>query len=94
MAKVWNKRDPARPRTTEEGGTAIYIGRPSRWGNPYTIGKDGTRLEVIEKYKNWFRSHRDIEALINDLKGKDLVCWCAPNACHGDYLLKLANPKE
>jgi len=69
---------------------AIYIGRPSKWGNPYIIGKDGTRDEVIAKYK----LHLLMSGLVNEveeLKGKDLVCWCAPEACHGDILLELAN---
>ena len=69
---------------------AIYIGRPSKWGNPYIIGKDGTRDEVIAKYK----LHLLMSGLVNEveeLKGKDLVCWCAPEPCHGDILLELAN---
>ncbi len=71
---------------------AVYIGRPSKWGNPYVIGKDGTRNEVIAKYK----LHLLMSGLVNEvkeLKGKDLVCWCAPEPCHGDILLELSNAK-
>lgn len=35
----------------------IYIGRPGKWGNPFTIGKDGTREEVIVKYEEWIRNN-------------------------------------
>ena len=46
MCRVLNKRTG-----THDG--AIYIGRGSKWGNPFVIGKDGTRAEVIEKYGQW-----------------------------------------
>lgn len=64
----------------------IYIGRPSKWGNPFTIGKDGTRKEVIEKYREWIK----IQSLdLRELKGKTLGCWCAPLPCHGDVLKEI-----
>lgn len=71
---------------------AVYIGRPSKWGNPFRIGADGTRAQVIEKYRSWIceRIHM-VDVAKHELKGKDLVCWCAPQACHGDVLLELAN---
>lgn len=69
----------------------IYIGRGSDWGNPYKIGVDGTRNEVIEKYKLYLQSRPDLLARIGELKGKILSCWCAPKNCHGDYLAKLAD---
>jgi hypothetical protein len=62
----------------------------SRSWAKFEIGRDGTRAEVIEKYER----HLYDSGLINDvheLRGKDLVCWCAPEPCHGDLLLKLAN---
>lgn len=71
---------------------AVFIGRPSKWGNPFVIGRDGTRAEVIEKYARWIAQQ---PALLNDivgeLRGKDLLCYCAPRACHGDVLHILAN---
>lgn len=83
---------------------AIYVGRPSKHGNKYRIGmiyqgKRLTRGDCIELYK------RDLEDLVKqrpevlkeiqgELKGKDLVCWCAPLSCHADILLELANKKE
>ncbi len=69
----------------------VYIGRPSKWGNPFTIGKDGSREEVIEKYERWFLIQPHLTSTVHELQGKVLGCWCAPKACHGDLLLKLAN---
>jgi hypothetical protein len=67
----------------------VYIGRPSKWGNPFVIGKHGTRAEVIAKYEAWLRKTPDLLAALPDLHGKVLGCWCAPLPCHGDVLLKL-----
>ena len=70
----------------------VYIGRPSKFGNPFEIGKDGDREEVIRKYKEWILNQPElVEDAKRELKGKDLVCWCAPLACHGDILLEIAN---
>jgi len=74
---------------------AVYIGRPSIWGNPFVIGKDGTRREVIEKYRKYVMANKQLSDKIkHDLSGKDLVCWCSPKPCHGDVLLELANSKN
>ena len=84
MAKVLNKRNSGIP------AGAVYVGRPSKFGNPYEIGRDGSREEVIQKYEAWLLSADNglrIEDL-RQLKGKDLVCWCAPLACHAEVLLK------
>lgn len=83
MPQVWNKRDPDVP------SDAIYVGRPSKWGNPYTISRNTTREEVIRSYRQAV-AHRHHE-IRHDLKGKDLVCWCAPLRCHADILLEIAN---
>jgi len=69
----------------------IYIGRPSKWGNPFTIGPDGTRTEVIEKYRQYLLNKPELLADLPELKGKTLGCWCVPKPCHGDILVKLAN---
>lgn len=70
----------------------VYIGRPSKWGNPFKIGQDGTREQVTAKYKSWLLSN---DNMLNDvkteLKGKILGCWCKPHACHGDVLAEMAN---
>jgi hypothetical protein len=86
MPSVFNKNRHSVP--TE----AIYIGRPSKWGNPFVIGQDGTRLEVIRRYKQWvMQNPKMLDAIRKELRGKDLVCFCSPKACHGDVLLQLAN---
>lgn len=71
---------------------AVYIGRPSRWGNPFVVGRDGSRADVIHKYRSWLLDQPELVARARrELMGKDLVCWCAPLACHGDVLLWIAN---
>jgi hypothetical protein len=70
----------------------VYIGRPSVWGNPFAIGRDGDRGEVIRKYEAWLRARPAMmERARQELRGKVLACWCAPQACHGDVLLRVAN---
>lgn len=69
----------------------VYIGRPSEWGNPFVIGKDGSRAEVIAKYEAWIRTQPALMARVQSLKGKVLGCWCKPAACHGDVLERLAH---
>lgn len=70
----------------------VYIGRPGPFGNPFTIGKDGSREEVVEKYAEWVLTQPELLAKIKaELNGKVLGCWCAPKLCHGDILTELAN---
>lgn len=76
-------------RTSSKG---VYIGRPSKWGNPFVIGRDGSRDDVVRKFEEYLQSRPDlIEAAKRELRGKDLVCFCAPLACHGDILSRIAN---
>ena len=79
----------------------IYIGRPSKYGNPFTHKpktkakfKVKTREEAIEAYeaslRDYFEKYPDaVYDLLKPLKGKVLGCWCKPLPCHGDVLLKL-----
>jgi hypothetical protein len=73
----------------------VYIGRPGKWGNPFIMGEDGTRFEVIKKYQEWIQTQPDliVEAKAI-LKGKILGCFCSPLLCHGDILLEIANSEE
>ena len=71
----------------------IYIGRPSKWGNPFEVGKDGTRKEVIEKYKKYILSNKKLLNSLYELEEKTLGCWCKPKPCHGDVLVDLINKK-
>lgn len=69
----------------------MYVGRPSKWGNPFVIGRDGTRDEVISKYEQYLLSS-DLDP--KELKGLKLGCWCKPAACHADVLARYANGEE
>lgn len=78
---------------------AVYIGRGSKWGNPFRIayhGREGGRGDVIVKYFEYLKTRPDLIEALDELKGKDLLCYCAPLLCHGDILLLLANasPEE
>lgn len=73
----------------------VYIGRPSKYGNPFKIGKDGTREEVIEKYRDWLHRNPNLMREVKEeLKDKVLGCWCKPDACHGDVLKELCDEQE
>ena len=67
----------------------VYIARPSKWGNPFKIGRDGDRNQVIELYRNWVVKQRDLMSSLNELKGKCLGCFCKPKRCHGDILVRM-----
>lgn len=68
---------------------AIYIGRPSKWGNPFVIGADGYREQVVAAYRAWIQDQPHLLDALPELAGKTLVCFCAPKACHGDVLADL-----
>jgi hypothetical protein len=76
----------------------IYIGRgflefkESDWHNPFHLGYDGTRKEVLQKYRDYLSTRPDLLARLHELRGKTLGCWCKPKyACHGDVLAELAD---
>lgn len=94
MPKVLNKRTDKIPPD------AVYVGRPSKWGNPFKIGsklnKAGlvcTRELSIELYRARLETMVAMghPMPLEELRGKDLVCWCAPLPCHADVLMELAN---
>ena len=66
----------------------VYIGRPSKWGNPFVMNGENDRERVIAQYEQYLLNSPDLLAQIGELKDMDLVCWCAPRACHGDVLKK------
>ena len=83
---VYNIRDKDIP------DDAVFIGRPSKFGNPFVIGKHGNREQVVAKYKEWILSKPELVEMAKlRLKGKNLVCYCAPLPCHGDVLLEIVN---
>lgn len=69
----------------------VFIGRPSLWGNPFVVGCDGSRSEVIQKYRQHILNSPVHLEQLHTLKGKRLGCFCKPKACHGDVLAELAN---
>lgn len=77
----------------------VYVGRPTKWGNPYQIKKPASKLDAysrinaIESYKiHLQRNPRIVEQAKSELKGKNLACWCKlDQECHADILLKIAN---
>jgi|WetSurMetagenome_2_1015567.scaffolds.fasta_scaffold18354_9 hypothetical protein len=71
----------------------IYIGRPSKWGNPFSIKKYG-RNQCIEMYKEWILTQPKLLESLHELKNKTLGCWCKPNKCHGDILVELVSKLE
>jgi len=81
----------------------IYIGRGSKWGNPFTTNKDKETLaseivetseEAISKYKEYVLNTPDLMQSLDELEGKRLGCFCKPKPCHGDVLLELLSQKK
>lgn len=85
----------------KRGGQGFYIGRPSPLGNPFVIGRDGDRAQVVLKYEEWLHEQMDqgnqrvwnalawIKDALEAGENINLVCWCAPEACHGDVIKRL-----
>lgn len=90
----------------------VYIGRKgivfiegkrfpeqeSIWANPYKIGKDGDRNEVLQKYYQYILNKLNSGQIaveeLHKLKGKQLGCWCKPELCHGDILVEILKQIE
>jgi hypothetical protein len=87
MCKVLNVRQGGKQPTVDR----VYVGRPSKWGNPFAIGRDGPRDEVIAKHRAWIARQPSLMAALHELRGKNLGCWCAPQRCHAEVPIELAN---
>lgn len=73
----------------------VYIGRPSKWGNPYKVDKRLSRLGAIELYKRHVANDPAFQrAVKKELKGKKLGCFCKPLPCHGDILAAIADEAD
>ena len=77
----------------------VYIGRGTLWGNPYQMGKEGTRDEVIAKFaydfdKRFLKLPEKFDENIEKLRGKTLGCHCKPAACHGDVIANYLNSQD
>lgn len=73
-------------------GCDVVIDRTSKWGNPYVIGKDGSREEVVQKYAGYIWKDLGLQAALPELYGKRIGCHCSPELCHGDVLRALCHP--
>jgi hypothetical protein len=73
----------------------VLIDRRTKYGNPFIIGRDGTRADVIKKHTLWFPTQPHLMASVHELKGLRIGCWCKlpgnPQPCHGDFLAYLAD---
>ena len=67
----------------------IYIGRPSKWGNPFKLHPSETRGQILSRYRRWVITQDHLINSLHELDGKILGCWCAPKPCHGDILADL-----
>lgn len=87
MTKVINIR-----QTRNWKDKANFIGRGSIFGNPFKIGKDGDRDEVIEKYREYFYAklakEKQFREAVLMLRFQDVACYCAPKKCHGDIIVE------
>lgn len=90
--RVYNKREANIPQD------AVYVGRPTKWGNPFSHRSDtkaehvvASREDAVAMYRVWVQQQPELVAALPELQGKDLVCWCAPESCHADVLIELAN---
>jgi|ERR1700733_5375379 len=78
----------------------VYVGRPTKWGNPYKLLQFDSAENCIDAFLQWLlacnhRSVIDVDRVKAELRGKDLACWCPPGQpCHADVLLEVANAKS
>src|ERR1700756_2143821 len=85
-----------RSRGWRQPANALYVGRPTKWGNPYKVGPDHhTANEAVSLYRRdlvagWLRV--TIDDVRRELQGRDLVCWCKLDGpCHADVLMEIAH---
>jgi hypothetical protein len=76
----------------------VYIGRPSKWGNPFKIGgahpvtgRPMTRTDVIDLYEQHLLQSPTLLRALPEVRGKILGCWCPPKACHGHVIARYAD---
>ena len=75
-------------------GRVVVVDRRTVWGNRFRIGQDGSRLEVIEKFRlellQKVQTDPDMVPALARLHGQVLGCWCAPEPCHAEVLERAA----
>ena len=83
--QVFNKRNAV-------PAGAVYVGRPTKFGNPFFMANESKRDEVCDKFETFILASPELIAAVKaELRGKNLVCWCSPARCHADTLLRIAN---
>jgi hypothetical protein len=79
---------------------AVFVGRPTKWGNPFTVDPDCCsrtmhffRQQAVDQYRLWIADQSELHKAIRDqLAGRDLMCWCPfDQPCHADVLLEIVN---
>ena len=76
------------------GLPCVKVSRPSKWGNPFKIGKEYNVFQACDHFERHLLAGElkiTIEEVRRELRGKNLACWCAASPCHADVLLRLAN---
>lgn len=87
MVAVYNKKLPHPPG-------CVLVDRSTPYGNPFVIGRDGTRDEVCDKFDEWLPKQKKLIAQAKrELRGRNLLCHCVPRRCHGITWLKVVNAK-
>jgi len=79
----------------------VYVGRAMHRGGwhlaasplacPFRPGPDGTRDDVVAKYRAYLLARADLLALLPGLAGRRLGCWCVPLPCHASVIAELAD---
>lgn len=72
----------------------IYIGRPSKWGNPFRMQTGISRAQAVALHREWWyapEQEKLREAALVELKDKVLACHCHPLACHGHTIAEFIN---
>jgi hypothetical protein len=89
------KLDPRSPPTRvvncREEPADLFIGRPSKWQNPYRVGVNGNRETVLKRFREWFIRQPRLLLQVASLRGKTLGCDCPPAPCHGHVIAELVN---
>ena len=87
----WAVFECCRAHHRELAQRSVVVDRSSPWGNPFVVGRDGDRAEVIEKYRQWLFVNPLRDAEVRYLHNRYLICHCAPEPCHADVLLRYVN---
>lgn len=92
-SRVIHYRDRKHVHDLAYVGRAVpRLGLPeSPFANRYRIGQDGSRFDVIQKYRSWILGQPELLQRLYELRGRPLACWCAPEPCHADVLVELVD---